>query len=120
MKFEIGKCYVHTTGEKIRIIARVNTYFYGEALLAETNEGNYYPVGENEDNTINWSECEDFAKEDVTRNLSAVSDHFICEKCRVYLENWMKTVYEEDTEDTYCNEYEFKFCPECGRRVVEE
>lgn len=63
MKFEIGKCYVHTTGEKIRIIARVNTYFYGEGLLAESHSAYYYVVGENEDNTVNWSECKDFAVE---------------------------------------------------------
>lgn len=59
MKFEVGKCYVHTTGEKIRIIARVNTYFYGEGLLAESHSAYYYVVCE--DNTVNWSECEDFA-----------------------------------------------------------
>lgn len=61
MKFEIGKCYVHTTGEKIRIIARVNTYFYGECLLAESETAKYDVVGENEDNAVNWTECEDFA-----------------------------------------------------------
>ena len=58
--------------------------------------------------------------EAVTRNLSAVSDRFFCEKCRIYLENWMKCLYYEDTEDTKYQEYEFKFCPECGRRVMEE
>ena len=58
--------------------------------------------------------------EHVTRNLSNISDRFFCEKCRIYLENWMKCLYYEDTEDTKYQEYEFKFCPECGRRVVEE
>ena len=57
---------------------------------------------------------------DVTRNLSAVSDRFFCEKCRIYLENWMKRLCGEDTECTKCQEYQFKFCPECGRKVVEE
>ena len=56
----------------------------------------------------------------VTRNLSNISDRFFCEKCRIYLENWMKCLYYEDTEDTKYQEYEFKFCPECGRRVMEE
>ena len=56
----------------------------------------------------------------VTRNLSNISDRFFCEKCRIYLENWMKCLNYEDGEDTHCCEYEFKFCPECGRKVVEE
>ena len=58
--------------------------------------------------------------EHVTRYLSNISDRFFCEKCRIYLENWMKCLYYEDTEDTKYQEYEFKFCPECGRRVMEE
>lgn len=57
---------------------------------------------------------------EVTRNTAKVSDTFICEKCGIHLEDCMKTVYDEDTEDTYCHEYEFKFCPECGRKIVEE
>lgn len=61
-----------------------------------------------------------YGTEAVTRNLSNISDRFFCEKCRIYLENWMKCLYYEDTEDTKYQEYEFKFCPECGRKVVEE
>lgn len=57
---------------------------------------------------------------DVTRNLSAISDRFFCEKCRAYLENWMKYLCGEDTEYTKCQEYKFKVCPECKRKVVEE
>ena len=63
MIFEIGKCYVHTTGDKMRIIARVNTYFYGEGLLAETDKSEYMIVGERESNAVNYTECEDFAKQ---------------------------------------------------------
>lgn len=57
-----------------------------------------------------------------TRNISkyAPCDDFICEKCGVRLGDWVKSVYDEDAEDTYHYEYEFKFCPECSRRVVEE
>ena len=57
---------------------------------------------------------------DVTRNLAKVSDTFICEKCGIRLEDCVKTVYDEDAEDTTFHEYEFKFCPECGRKIVEE
>lgn len=59
--------------------------------------------------------------EHVTRNISIISGSFICEKCRIYLEDFVSVEYGEDAEDnTYFHEYKFKFCPECGRRVVEE
>ena len=57
---------------------------------------------------------------DVTRNLAKVSDTFICGKCGIHIKDCIKVVYNEDTEDTTYQEYEFKFCPECGRRVMEE
>ena len=65
--------------------------------------------------------CPDTA--DVTRNLSKVSDEFICEKCGVHLdiEDCTERVYNKDNKDTYYYYvYEFKFCPECGRRIVEQ
>lgn len=58
--------------------------------------------------------------EHVTRNISIISGSFICEKCRIYLEDFVSVEYDEDTEDTTYHVYEFKFCPECGRRVMEE
>ena len=64
MKFEVGKCYEHTTGEKIRIISEVDTYFYGHGLLAETDKAEYQIVGETEDYAINYKECRDFALEE--------------------------------------------------------
>lgn len=63
MKFEVGKCYQHTTGQKIRMIAEVNTYFYGEGLLGETDDAEYIICGINEANALNYHECEDFALE---------------------------------------------------------
>ena len=56
---------------------------------------------------------------DVTRNLAKVSDTFICEKCGIWLKDCVKAEYDEDTEDTAYQEYEFKFCPRCGRKVEE-
>ena len=64
MIFEVGKCYEHTTGKKMRIIGEMNTYFYGNALIGETDLCEYVPVGTKEANAVNWKECEDFAKED--------------------------------------------------------
>lgn len=62
-KFEIGKCYEHTDGTKMRIIAKVNTHFYGWGLLGETDTAEYMVVGREPENAVNWKECEDFAKE---------------------------------------------------------
>lgn len=56
----------------------------------------------------------------VTRNLSAVSDRFFCEKCGIRLEDCTRVIFDEDAEYTTYQEYEFKFCPECGRKIVEE
>ena len=48
-----------------------------------------------------------------TENLSifAFSDEFICKNCGIHLAEWVKL----DVEDY--EEYEFKFCPNCGARI---
>lgn len=61
MKFELGKCYEHTTGMKMRMLVEVDTHFYGHCILAETDGGQYIPCGLEDWNTENWKECEDFA-----------------------------------------------------------
>ena len=61
-----------------------------------------------------------YGLENFTRNLSKSYKTFICEECGVHIEDCVKAVYDEDTEDTKYQEYEFKFCPECGRKIVEE
>lgn len=63
MRFEIGKCYQHTSGKKMRIIAEIETHFYGRCLLGETDGGDLVPVGEGESHFENWQECEDFANQ---------------------------------------------------------
>lgn len=75
--------------------------------------------GSDED-VVNLFNILTYGTADVTRNLAKVSDTFICEKCGIWLEDCVKCVYDEDAEDTIHYEYEFKFCPECGRRVMEE
>ena len=59
-------------------------------------------------------------KLETTRNISTIhhSDKFICEKCGLILENWHRTVYTDDGFEYY-QEYIFKFCPNCGRKVEE-
>ena len=55
--------------------------------------------------------------EHVTRNIAEISDTFICGKCGIYLTDYVSVEYDEETDDTTYHVYEFKFCPECGRRV---
>ena len=54
-------------------------------------------------------------------NVSAVADcdEWICSHCGLHLSDWTKHVYDEDTADTTYPEYSFKFCPECGHKVVD-
>ena len=47
-------------------------------------------------------------------------DKFVCSKCGIILEDWVETKYDEDDGEAYHYEYEFKFCPNCGRKIVEE
>lgn len=63
MKFQVGKCYQHTTGQKIRMLCEIDTYFYGHCILGETESAGLVPCGIEEEHTINYVECEDFAKE---------------------------------------------------------
>ena len=43
-------------------LKKTDTYFYGHCLLAESDSAEYIPVGTEEENAVNWVECEDFAK----------------------------------------------------------
>jgi hypothetical protein len=56
MKFELDKCYKHENGSKMKVIAVVKTDFYGTGLLAETNDMKYRRIGNDEDNTVGWTE----------------------------------------------------------------
>lgn len=62
MIFEVGKCYEHTTGLKIRILAEADTCAYGHVLIAEDSYGRIVPIGTGEEATFNYTECEDFMK----------------------------------------------------------
>ena len=62
MKIELGKCYEHTTGQKIRMLQEIDTDFYVHCILGETNSRKYILCGFGEDNAVNYKECEDFTK----------------------------------------------------------
>ena len=48
-------------------------------------------------------------------------DEFICSKCGLILRDLCRYEVDEDAEppDENCYEFEVKFCPRCGREVVE-
>ena len=56
---------------------------------------------------------DELAMRDTTENMSsfAFCDEFICKNCGIHLAEWVKL----DVEDY--EEYEFKFCPECGAKI---
>ena len=58
MKFEVGKTYRHSTGMRMTIIGRLKTHTYGECLIGEYATGELVPVGESEENAVNWREQE--------------------------------------------------------------
>lgn len=68
MKFELGKCYRHTTGTEIKILGEVETMMYGKCFAAECNNStNLLPVGMDEYNAVNWIEINE---EDWQKNFS--------------------------------------------------
>ena len=63
---------------------------------------------------------ERLTKETTTNEADeAHCDVFICQNCGIYLKDWAKIVLDEDGTE-YHYEYTFKFCPECGARVLED
>lgn len=69
MIFEVGKCYEHTNGLKIKIVAEAkDTHPYGEYFIAEDIHGRLFPMGKDETATLNWMECDDFMAEQEEEN----------------------------------------------------
>lgn len=45
------------------------------------------------------------------------ADEFRCSECGIHLEDWVKHIYDEDTDDEYFQGYVFKYCPNCGAKM---
>jgi hypothetical protein len=45
-------------------------------------------------------------------------DQFVCSKCGIELQDWNRVERCDDGEIIY-HEYTFRFCPHCGRKIVE-
>ena len=64
---------------------------------------------------MNSTPPDELAIHKTTVNLStfAFCDEFICKNCGIHLAEWVKL----DADDY--EEYEFKFCPECGAKIMD-
>jgi len=55
-------------------------------------------------------------------NMLHEVDQFVCSECRIHLEDWTRIEYDEDwgyPPEKFWYEYTFKFCPNCGRKIVD-
>lgn len=62
-------------------------------------------------------------KDNETRNISEFrpEDGFECAKCGIDLREWCKINLAEDDDDAeIVTPFVFKFCPNCGRKIIEE
>lgn len=46
-------------------------------------------------------------------------DEFVCSECGLVLQDYCRKILDEDGEE-YLFEFEIKYCPKCGAKVVEE
>ena len=55
-----------------------------------------------------------------TENVSAENpvDEFICLKCGIVLQDYVKALMDEDGELISRGEYEIEYCPHCGRKAI--
>lgn len=59
MKFEVGKYYRHTTGQKLHVLGELETTMWGKTLIGESDwRSELIPVGQTDDNAVNWSEID--------------------------------------------------------------
>jgi DNA-directed RNA polymerase subunit RPC12/RpoP len=47
-------------------------------------------------------------------------DQFVCSNCGIELQDWHQVERDEDDGDITYHEYKFRFCPNCGARIVKE
>lgn len=54
--FELGRYYIHNTGELLFICAIADSRMYGRTLIGETESGNFIPIGSDHASFENWRE----------------------------------------------------------------
>lgn len=52
---------------------------------------------------------------------NAEQDQFVCHKCGIELQDWQRVERDPDDDgDVSYHEYVLRYCPHCGRKIVEE
>ena len=54
MKFRTGGYFKHTGGQMMHVLAQLSTTNYGNCYIAETQCGDFKPVGKDETSATNW------------------------------------------------------------------
>ena len=60
---------------------------------------------------------------DTTKNVGtdyAEVDQFICEECGIHLQDWHRVEIDEEAGGISYYEYTFRYCPNCGRKIIYE
>ncbi len=62
-------------------------------------------------------------KKNTCENIGELNEvyQFICSECRIRLEDWVEVWFDEDfgyPASEVRSEYEFRHCPNCGRKIV--
>lgn len=68
-----------------------------------------------------FEECKTDTCENVGEDY-AEFDQFVCSKCGIELQDWHgveRDMDDEFREEVSYYEYTFRFCPHCGRKIVE-
>lgn len=45
-------------------------------------------------------------------------DQFVCSECGIELQDWRRVERDEDDGDVTYHEYRFRFCPNCGAKII--
>jgi hypothetical protein len=70
MVFEVGKFYVHVSGNYLAVLCKAETTLWGKTMIGEEagrNGHRLIAVGGDEDNTVGYTEC---SKEEWMKNFS--------------------------------------------------
>lgn len=60
--------------------------------------------------------------DDTCNNIGedyAEVDQFVCSKCGIEIQDWHRVERDMDDGEVSYHEYAFRYCPHCGRRIVE-
>lgn len=59
--------------------------------------------------------------EKICKNMSEMhpTDGFICSECDIRIVDYIEERFDEENYEASFHEYEFKYCPNCGAKVVD-